>query len=219
MVGLRQYAKQQVAKSDAADPSGTAREALTQDAIEKGDSGSESDAESCKSCDPMPTQVQIKKKKAIIVHVTDDEDELNGQKKFRPRKPYVLTEARKKAFEKARAVRDMNIRKRQEAKQQEDEVKQLRKQQRETKKATQKKAVAEAEAESEAEAEVVVVKKPKKKAKSTRIVIESESESEAETIVVKRRSKAKAKPKKQPASPETTYTYQPMQPSNLDYFC
>ena len=144
---------------------------------------------------------------------SDSEIEIKPKKE---RKPYVLTEARKKQFEIARIKRQENVAQRKliqaeknkefiEKKnkiQQKNELKEKRKQEKELQKLAYK-SVVELESESEEEKIIVKKKKPKKKI----IYIDSDSESEDE---VYRKST-----KKSHRHPPTT---QPRQIRPLVYF-
>jgi len=108
----------------------------------------------------------------------------------KPRKPYVMTEARKKAVEKMRKAKFDNAKKRQLAK-----LEQL------------KPSEEELNVETDEEEEVVVKKKAKPKKKRVRYV-EAELSSESEEVVYVK--KHKEKPQKKPVEETENEKYQKM---------
>jgi hypothetical protein len=193
------------------------------DSLEKGGPESETETEA-----PVPPK--NRKTRSVVVTISDGEEDV-AEPKFRPRKPYVLTEARKMAFEKMKRVRAENLEKKRLLKEQAGEVKEAKK---EIKK-SQKRETVTVESEEEPEEEVVVVRKKKSKPKPKRkIIIESDSESEPETVTVVRKSKPKQRkePKEFEKEPEmhssrseraaSLLPEMPSEPQQVDfssYFC
>jgi hypothetical protein len=162
------------------------------DSLEKGGPESETETEVL----PPP---KTRKTRSVVVTISDGEEDAAAEPKFRPRKPYVLTEARKMAFEKMKRVRAENLEKKRLLKEQAGEVKEAKK---EIKKSQKRETVRET-SESEPEEEVVVVRKKKSKPKPKRkIIIESDSESESETETVTVVRKSKPKQPREPKEPK-----------------
>ena len=109
---------------------------------------------------------------------SDSNDEVIKEKK--PRKPFVMTEARKQAFEKARQKRDENLRLKKELRDRENEHIQLLKDKAKNKKEKKlnklEKEIKAMSSESESEEEQIIVKKKKPKNKKKKIVYVSDSD-------------------------------------------
>ena len=134
------------------------------------------------------------------VEDTKDIEEISDegiQKKTKPKKPYVLTEARKAQFDKARLVRQSNIESKKKIQEEKDEIYNNIKKDLEKKKDKKnvkkqksqiKKLIEEVESDSDEEIIIKKVKAPKKKI----IYVESDESEDGEII---EKPKRKEKPK------------------------
>lgn len=137
-------------------------------------------------------EVKRKSKKNIVIEDSTDDEELEKPKIAKNKKPYVQTEARKLAFEKALETRKKNIELKKQLKQvEEDKIKKLKDMATEKKKKKIekiKKEIEEYSSESESEKETIIIKKKKKKPVK-KIIYESDSsdDNDSETEPIKNR--------------------------------
>jgi hypothetical protein len=106
------------------------------------------------------------------------------EKSKKAKKPFELTEARKLAFEKARATRAKNIQDRKEVKEQRDQEIQKLKELKEKKTEKKISKLKQEVASSDSDTSEIIVKKQKSKNKKKKVIYLSEDDSDDKNIII-----------------------------------